>query len=217
MDSSSDDSDSDESSVGYRTLEVAVRSQPEIALRALATHLGLNYDRVAHSMKATESVWQGRKAMRSKRTQYAGSERPRKQQTIQTIPTTPPVVPKLTMEELMKEKSTTKSPSIQFDQLGWANSFTGVPPQDSVGSLRDTGPYAARESVPPPEQSSRRSQPRSRNSMEVDEKSEGKVATSPSLVTTEEIPESERRAIMERHVRERRDGSARGESDAGAG
>lgn len=213
MDSSSEDSDADESSAGYRTLEVAVRSQPEIALRALATHLGLNYDRVAHSMKATESVWQGRKAMRSKRTQNWGSQRPTKQ----TIPTTPPVVPKLTMEELMKDKSTTKSPSAQSDQLGWSNSFTGVPPLDPVGVIRDTGPYAAKASVPPPEQSSRRSQPRSRKSMEVDEMSAGKVATSPSLVTTEEIPESERLAIMERHIRERRDGSARAESDAGAG
>jgi len=212
MDSSSDDSDSDELSAGYKTLEAAVRSQPEIALRALATHLGLNYDRVANSMRVAESEWHFRKQLRSKRTQYASGGRPTKQ----TISTPPPPVAKFTIEELMKDKSTTKSPSLQSDILGWANSFTGVPPMEPVQVIRDTGPYAAKANVSLPERSSRRSQPQSRNSVEPEEKSEAKVATSPSQVTTEEISESERLALMERHIRERREGSAQQTSNPGA-
>ena len=212
MDSSSDDSDSEELSAGYKTLEAAVHAQPEIALRALAAHLGLNFDRVASSMKAAESVWQVRKVLQLKRAQNELGGRPTKQ----TRESTPPIVPKLTMEELMKDKSTTKSPSAQSDVLGWANSFTGVPPLEPIGVIRDTGPYAARANISSPKGSSKRSQPQSRKSMEVDEKSDGKVATSPSLVTTEEIPESERLAFIERHLRERREGSAQRRSETGA-
>ena len=212
MDSSSDDSDSDESSAGYKTLEAAVRSQPEIALRTLATHLGMNYDRVAYSMRAAEPEWQVRKQVRSKRFQHESGERPMKQ----TKSTPPPAVPKMTIEELMKDKSTTKSPSLKSDVLGWANSFTGVPPPEPVQVIRDTGPYAAKANVSPPERSSRRSQSQSRKSLEPKERSEAKVATSPSQVTTEEIPESERLAIVEALLRERREESAQRRSNFGA-
>lgn len=205
MDSSSDDSDSDDSSTGYQTLEAAVRSQPEIALQALAVHLGMNYDHVASSMRAAESERQSTKRLRSKRTLREIGERPTKQ----TRSTPPPPVPKMTIEELMKDKSTTKSPSLKSDVLGWARSFTAMSPPGPAQVIRDTGPYAAKANASLPEQSSRRSPAESRKSVEAEEKSEGKVATSPSQVTTEEIPESERLALMERRNRERREGQGR--------
>jgi len=100
--------------------------------------------------------------------------------------------------------------------LGWANSFTGVPPPEPVQVIRDTGPYAAKANVSPPERSSRRSQSQSRKSLEPKERSEAKVATSPSQVTTEEIPESERLAIVEALLKERREESAQPRSNFGA-
>lgn len=125
LDSEESDSDSELNSLmrpRHQSLAEAVRSNPDIAHRALATHLGLTYDRIAHALGPAEAQWRYRKESLTKRTLHGGGEMGRDTKVARREPLPVPV-PTLTMEELMREKSATKSPSPPSAVLSWENSI----------------------------------------------------------------------------------------------